>query len=134
VTKTHPPAERAPAQPVEIDRIEIYVRFLDPRSGRAGVFETPCDSVAEAAGQFAQDPDCVSAMKVGISAKGRPVAMSDATDQVKAALIEMVREGRFEACPHPIVEDVFDDLMEEARQAAEEDAEHERIESAMLHI
>jgi hypothetical protein len=41
---------------------------------------------------------------------------------------------RFKACPHPIVEDVFDDLMEEARQAAEEDAEHERIESAMLHI
>jgi hypothetical protein len=120
--------------PPPVDRIEIYVRFLDPRSGNAGVFESPFDSVAEAAGQFAEDPDCVSAMRVAISPDGRPVAMSDATDLVREALIEMIREERFETCPHPIVEDVFDDLMEEARQAAEEDAEHERIESAMLHI
>jgi hypothetical protein len=120
--------------PPPVDRIEIYVRFLDPRSGNAGVFESPFDSVAEAAEQFAEDPDCVSAMRVAISPKGRPVAMSDATDLVREALIEMIREERFETCPHPIVEDVFDDLMEEARQAAEEDAEHERIESAMLHI
>lgn len=127
--KTPPPAEN----PV-VDRIEIYVRFIDRRTGSAGVFESPCDSAAEAAERFSEDPDCVSAMAVGISPEGRPVAMSDATDQVREALLKMIWEGRFEACPHPIVEDKFDDLMEEARQAAEEDAEHERIERAMLHI
>ena len=127
--KTSPPAER----PV-VDRVEIYVRFLDPRTGNAGVFESPCASIAEAAGQFAEDPDCVSAMAVGISPEGRPVAMSDATDQVREALLDMIREGRFESCPHPIVEDQFDDLVEEARREAEEQAEHERIERAMLHI
>ena len=127
--KTPPPAER----PV-VDRVEIYVRFLDPRTGRGGVFESPFDSVAEAAGQFADDPDCVSAMAVAISPEGRPVAMSDATGRVREALLEMIREGRFESCPHRIVEDRLDDLMEEARRAAEEDAEHERIERAMLCI
>ena len=127
--KTPPPAERP-----TVDRVEIYVRFVDPRTGNAGVFESPCSSVPEAAWQFAEDRDCVSAMAVAISPEGRPVAMSDATDQVREALLDMVREGRFESCPHPIVEDLFEDLMEEARQAAEEDAEHERIERAMLHI
>jgi len=111
-----------------VDRIEIYVRFLDPRSGRTGVFESPFDSFAGAAGQFAEDPDCVSAMRVAISQAGRPVAMSDATDQVREALLEMISEGRFETCPHPIVEDVFDELMEEARREAEGDSDHERIE------
>jgi hypothetical protein len=122
--KTSPPVER----------IEIYVRFLDKRSGCAGVFETPCDSIAEAAAKFAEDPDCVSAMSVGISPGGRAVAMSDATDQVRAALIAMIEAGEFETCPHAIVADVFDTLTEEARQAAEEEADHERIESAMLHF
>jgi len=117
-----------------MDRVEIYVRFLDPRSGNPGVFETPCASVKEAASRFAEDPDCVSAMAVAISPEGRPVAMSDATDRVRETLLELIREGRFESCPHRIVEDRFDDQMEEARQAAEEDAEHERIERAMLNI
>jgi len=127
--KTPPPAERP-----TVDRIEIYVRFLDTRTGSAGVFETPCDSIAEAAHKFAEDPDCVSAMAVGISPEGRPVAMSDATDQVREALLDLIREGRFESCPHRIVEDLFDDLIEEARRDAEEDADHERIERAMLNI
>jgi len=117
-----------------VDRIEIYVRFVDPRTRNAGMFETPCDSIAEAAHKFADDPDCVSAMVVGISAEGRPVAMSDATDQVREALIGMISVGQFESCPHPIVDDAYEDLMEEARQAAEEEADHERVESAMLHI
>lgn len=117
-----------------VDSIEIYVRFIDRRTGNAGVFETPCSSAREAADQFARDRDCVSAMAVAISPKGRPVAMSDATDQVREELLDMVRKGWFEKCPHPIVEDVFDDLMEESRKAAEEETEHERIERAMLQI
>lgn len=116
-----------------IDRIEIYVRFVDRRTGQAGVFETPCMSVIEAAGKFIEDPDSVSAMKVAISAQGRPLAMSDATDEVRSALIALIGAGDHETCPHPIVEDVFDDLIEEIRRAAQEDEEHERIERSMLH-
>lgn len=120
--------------PPPIDRIEFYVRFVDPRTGKGGIFETALDSVREAAGQFAEDQDAVSAMKVAISPEGRPVAMSDATDEVRAELINMVSEGLYESCPHPIIENEFDDLIAEMEREAHEEAEHIRIERAMLHI
>lgn len=117
-----------------VDRIEYYVRFVSKRTGTAGVFEPALESAREAAGQFADDPDAVSAMKVAISPKGRPVAMSDATDEVRAELINMVSEGLYESCPHPIIENEFDDLIAEMEREAHEEAEHIRIERAMLHI
>lgn len=120
--------------PPPIDRIEFYVRFIDPRTGKGGVFETALDSAREAAGQFVEDHDAVSAMKVAISPEGRPVAMSDATDEVRAELIKMVSEGLHETCPHPIIENEFDDLIAEMEREAREEEEHIRIERAMLHI
>jgi hypothetical protein len=117
-----------------VDRIEYYVRGVSKRTGTAGVFEPALESAREAAGQFADDPDAVSAMKVAISPKGRPVAMSDATDEVREALIEMVWEGDYESCPHPMIEDVFDEIIAEKEQNARDEEDHIRIERAMLQI
>ena len=120
--------------PPPVDRIEFYVRFVDSRTGNPGIYESVFDTAREAAGQFAEDDDAVSAMKVAISPEGRPVAMSDATDEVRAGLIEMVWEDLYETCPHPIIEDVFDDIVAEMEQNAREEEEHIRIERAMIHI
>jgi hypothetical protein len=120
--------------PPPVDLIEFYVRFVDPRTGKPGIYESVFESAREAAGQFAEDDDAVSAMKVAISPEGRPVAMSDATNEVRAELIKMVSEGLYESCPHPIIENEFDDLIAEMEQEAREEEEHIRIERAMIHI
>lgn len=117
-----------------VDQVEYYVRFVSKGTGTAGIFETALSSAREAASQFVDDPDAVSAMKVAISPKGRPVAMSDATDEVREALIEMVWEGDYESCPHPMIEDVFDEIIAEKEQNARDEEEHIRIERAMLQI
>lgn len=116
--------------PPPVDRIEFYVRFVDSRTGKAGVFETAFGSAREAAGQFAEDTDAISAMKVAICPKGRPVAMSDATEEVLEALVQLAAEGYYETCPHPMIENKFEEL----EQSARDDEEHIRIERAMLHI
>jgi len=120
--------------PPPVDLIEYYVRFVDKRTGRSGVFEAAYETASEAAFQFADDDDAVSAMKVAISADGRPVAMSDATDEVREALLDLIRDGRFETCPHPMVEDVFDEVIAEMERDARDEADHIRTEQAMLQI
>lgn len=117
-----------------VDRIEYYVRFVDAKTGQAGVFEPALESAREAAGEFSESSDAVSAMKVAISPEGRPVAMSDATDEVREALIEMVWEGDYKSCPHPMIEDVFDEIIAEKEQNARDEEDHIRIERAMLQI
>lgn len=117
-----------------IDSIEYYIRFVDRRTGAVGIIEAPFTTARQAAEHFFEDQDAVSAMKVGISPTGRPVAMSDATDEVRDALIQMVREELCETCPHPIIEEIFDDLKEDLVREQREDDEHVRIERAMLQI
>lgn len=117
-----------------VDQVEYYVRFVDKKTGQAGIYETAFSSARGAADQFADDPDAVSAMKVAISPEGRPVAMSDATDEVREALIEMVWEGDYEICPHPMIDNVFDEIIAEMEQNARDEEDHIRIERAMLQI
>lgn len=119
----------------DIDKMEIYVRFASPEYG-TGVHETPSSSFRDAAMEFVADDDCVSAMRVGVSSDGRAVAMSDVTDKVIEELTEMIRDDpeAFPSCPHPAVEEVHREILEEAERVAEEEREHERIERAMLQI
>jgi hypothetical protein len=116
--------------PPPVERIEYYVRFVDRKTGQAGIIETAADSAREAASLFAEFDETVSAMKVAIGPNGRAVAMSDATEEVLEALIELVADGRYETCPHPMIADAF----EEMEQTAREQEEHIWAERAMLQM
>lgn len=122
-----------PDYPDPIHSIEIYVRFATVE-GVHGMFERPFESIEDAAQQFADDKDCVGAVKMGFSAAGRVIGMKDVTDAVRDTLLERCRNAEFDTCPHPIVSDEFDGILREIEREAEEDAEHERIERAMLNI
>lgn len=118
----------------QITAVEIYVRFSSEDHG-TGVHETPFDTYREAAGQFVEDVDCVSAMRVAISADGRSIAMSDVTDRGLEALTDMIRNdpGSYPVAPHALVEDAHREILDEAEREAREDADHIRIERAALH-
>ena len=114
-------------------KTEIYVRFESEKHG-SGLFENPCQSVEEAAGQFAEDRDSVSALAVEIGPKGRMVLSRDVTDQVIEHLKEMIREDTWTVSPHPELDDFFSAWSEEAERDRASDLDHERLESAMLNI
>lgn len=116
--------------PPPVERIEYYVRFVDRKTGDAGVIETAAGSAREAAGLFAEFDETVSAMKVGIGPDGRAVAMSDATDEVLEALIQLVADGRYETCPHPMIQAEFEEMEQNARDAED----HIWAERAMLQM
>lgn len=114
-------------------KTEIYVRFQTETYG-VGIFESACQSIEEAAGQFVQDADSVSAMRITFDDAGRMIAGEDVTDEVIGHLKDLINDDTYSICPHPIVKNHFNEWQEEAEREAEERAEHERIESAMIHI
>lgn len=114
-------------------RTEIYVRFQSEKYGN-GIFEGACQSIEEAAGQFVEDADSVSAMRITLNDAGRMIAGEDVTDEVVEHLKQLISDDTYTICPHPIVEDFFNEWQAEAEREAEDQAEHERIESAMIHI
>jgi hypothetical protein len=113
-------------------KIEYYVRFESEKYG-SGIFEAPAPSLEEAAGQFVEDTDSVSAMKMSFDAKGRITAAEDVTDAVINHLKELIDDDTYTACPHPFVEDHFNEWEELCEREAQDQAEHERAERSMLH-
>lgn len=119
---------------------EIYIRFvttLKDGTKEAGVLEAPVSSIQEAAGSFVDDDDCVSAFELTIDDVGCITSVLDRTNEVREHLINEVRYGSFDLeapCPHPIIEDVFDGLVADAKEEIEAERDHERTESAMIHI
>lgn len=111
-------------------KTEIYIRF-DGDMG-AGLHETPAASLEEAAGRFVEDADNRSVMALRFQDDGRLMASLDVTDKVMGILHGWIAEGRFEECPHPMLADAHDAWRAEDERLAREDAEHERIERAML--
>jgi hypothetical protein len=107
---------------------EIYVRFVSDEYG-SGIFETPAASIEEAAGQFCEDADSVSAMRVDLNADGRALSVCDVTRDVVQHLEAMIRDGAFTEAPHPLLEEAFSTWEEEDRCDAQEQADHIRDES-----
>ena len=72
------------------NKTEIYVRFQSADYG-SGMFEAACHSIEEAAGQFAEDSDSVSACALEIDTSGRLVSAR-----------EIARVARLRSlwCPH----------------------------------
>ncbi|MFG6573406.1 hypothetical protein ACGYLO_17575 [Sulfitobacter sp. 1A13353] len=115
------------------NKTEIYVRFQSADYG-SGMFEAACHSIEEAAGQFAEDPDSISACALEIDTSGRLVSARDVTDAVVDHLKEMIREDSWSTSPHPMLDDFFAAWSEEAERDRTDQMDHERLESAMLNI
>ena len=112
---------------------EIYVRFKSDKYG-CGMFENPCHSIEEAAGQFAEDSDSVSATSHEFDATGRLITACDVTEKVIEHLKEMIRDDTWTSSPHSMLNDFFAAWSEEAVRDRANDLEHEHVESAMLNI
>lgn len=112
----------------DIAKREIYVRFISGEFG-SGIFETPAATIEEAAGQFCEDADSVTAFEVALDGDDRAVAVRDVTSEVVQHLDTMIRDGAFSKSPHPLLDDAFSTWEEDARQQAEDDARHIREES-----
>lgn len=113
-------------------RIEIYCRFASDKG--CGLHETPSRSLEEAACQFTEDADIVSALAMSFDEAGRLTAAEDVTSDVLAVIRANIQNGVYETCPHPIFDAEFETYSQErdAENLAEE--EHRTIEGAMLHI
>jgi hypothetical protein len=112
---------------------EIYVRFESDKHG-IGMFESPCNSIEEAAGQFAEDHDSVSATAHEFDAAGRMIMAVDVTEQVIDHLRGMIRDDTWTTSPHPMLNNYFSAWSEEVERDRAQNLEHERVESAMLNI
>ncbi len=114
-------------------KTEIYVRFSSEKFG-TGMFESPCQNIEEAAGQFTEDPDCVSACAFEIDPKGRVISARDVTEGVIEHLKEMIRDDNWSFSPHPMLTEFFDDWTEAAKRDQLSDCDHDRVETEMLNI
>lgn len=115
-------------------RNEIYVRFYSAKLEIHGMHEAPCASIEEAAGQFVEDDDCISATRMSFDATGRVTGAEDVTAEVIEKLQELIEADTYTRSPHPMVEDFYLSWEREAEAAAEEQREHERIETALLRM
>jgi hypothetical protein len=113
---------------------EIYVRFYNKKYDSYGMFEAPCHSVEEAAGQFAEDEDCISAVQLTFNDAGISTAHEDVTASVLRHLENMIDEDCFTRVPHPAVAEYFENWQMRADREAEEQRDHERVEREMLSI
>jgi len=114
-------------------KTEFYVRFHSEKYG-AGIFESPCQDIQEAAGQFTEDEDAVSAMKITLDDKGRLISAEDVTEEVLETIRDLIEADAYTRCPHPMLEDYYTAWEEACERGAQEQREHERIESAMIHM
>ena len=114
-------------------KTEFYIRCHNGQYG-ISIHESPCYSLSEALGRFVDDEDSVSVLKLTMNSLGRLTAASDFTGDVLFDLKTGIDDGEYETCPHPVVQDEFDAWQQNHNRIAEEQAEHERIESALLHV
>ena len=114
-------------------KTEFYIRCHNSQYG-VSTYESPCDSLSEALGRFIDDEDSISVLKLTINSYGRLTAASDFTEDVLFDLQTGIADGEYETCPHPMVQDEFDVWRQNHDRTVEEQAEHECIESALLHV
>lgn len=112
---------------------EIYVRYRTTK-GQHGVFETPFSDARDAASQFAADADCISAFETRFTEYGRLLSSRDVTRDVRSALVQLIKDGAFEECPHGMVADEFEAWQSQREEELDEAREHEAIEREMLQI
>jgi hypothetical protein len=117
----------------DTSKTEFYVRFDSKKHG-PGMHETPCQTIEEAAGQFSEDVDCVSATKMVFDAKGLMLSAEDVTADVIKQLQSLIEDDSWTQCPHPMVEDFFNEWSAESERQADNDRDHERTESGMLNV
>lgn len=87
-------------------RTEIYVRFHTD-DNKTGMYETPCATAKEAADLFIDDDDITSASLMAIGPEGQVESVIDMTGDVLDVLRVGIEEGKFETCPHPLVEEDY---------------------------
>jgi len=114
-------------------KTEIYVRFSSEKHGH-GVFEAPAQTIEEAAGQFTEDADSISAVKMIIDEHGRMIFAQDVTGEVLDTLRQLIDDDTFTVSPHHLVQDHFDEWEQNAERQAQEQADHERAESQMINV
>ena len=114
-------------------KTEFYIRCHNSEYG-VSTYESPCDSLSEAIGQFIDDEDSVSVLKLTTNSFGRLASASDFTEDLLFDLRESIANGEYETCPHSMVQDSFDTWQQANNLATKEQEEHDRVERSMLHV
>ncbi len=114
-------------------KTEYFLKFQCPQYG-SGIHEKPSENTKDAAMALSEDHDIVSVLEITSDMSGAIVDMRDATKDVLVGLTHLIEEGIFEDFPHPLVAQEFNAWLQAARAEDEIERDHQRIESAMLHI